>query len=259
MKMLKMNLQYFAEEKEVIDTDEIVDDQQQEEQQEEQPTEDKPTEEQPEEEQQQEEQQEEEQPKMVPLSALEKERDKWKNRLKETEKYKSTVEKLAKYSGLDEDALAQQIEQIQVQQYTNQGIDPQMAQAFVQQQSKLSQYEQSLKKQQRDMEVTQLKDNPMYSDIETYRDELEDYADQKGVSLKEAYFAVRGEDVFSSRMTEMEQRILNNLQNKQKAKVDTSANGGEKSKPKVQLSSDELEVAKMAGMTPKEYHEMKNS
>src|SRR3989337_2762206 len=171
--------------------------------------------------------------KQVPLKALQAERQKWKDRVKQYESKAGIADKLAKMSGVDVEALQAQIEQMEQQNYINQGVDPQMAKVLVEQQKQMQEVQQTLNKQKTDMEFTSIKADPFYADADNYRDELEELAGRTGLTIKQAYDVLRGDERRKDYEREVEQRILNNLSKKQKSKIDTSTNGDNKPKPKV--------------------------
>lgn len=267
--MLKMNLQYFAEEEQIeqqetqeevefeIETDEVDNNENEKSEDEQDAGEKDETEVETEVEPSKENEVLEE--KQVPLKALQAERQKWKDRVKQMESKASIADKLAKMSGVDVDALQTQIDQFEQQNYIKQGVDPQMAQALVQQQKQMAEFQQSLNKQKMDMEFNSIKSEPYYADAENYREELEELAGRTGLTVKQAYDVLRGDERRKEYEREMEQRILNNLQKKQKTKIDTSASGNQQPKPKVNLTAEQLEFAKFAGMTPQEYFNMLNT
>lgn len=197
--------------------------------------------------------------KMVPLSALEAERKKWQQRLNSPEiaKAKAIADRLKATTGKDYDAIQAELDQLQVQNYVTNGVDPQMATYLVSQERQMKELTRGLNKQKRDIEVGELKSNPLYKNLEIYRDEVEAHADTTGLSMKAAYLDLYGDTLFTDMSREIEQRVLNSQAKKQAKRVDTSPSGEVKAQPKVNLSADELAIAKAAGMTPQEYAALK--
>lgn len=119
----------------------------------------------------------------------------------------------------------------------------------------------SATKIKREIELENLANDPHYSDIHDVREDVERLADKAGLTLKQAYNALYGENKYSTSKADMkrqiEQEVLENLRKKNSAYVDTGANGEVESKPKVKLTPDELAVAKAAKMSPQEYYAMK--
>lgn len=188
------------------------------------------------------------------------ERRKWQERLKAAEKKSILADKLLQATGAQSlEQLEQQIDSLKVQQYEDQGYDPQTAQMLVNMQRKQETLDQQIRKQQFDNEVQALKSDPFYADIEDWRDELEPIAARTGQTLQGAYMALRGRERMKEYEREIEQRAMAERSKKRSAKVDTSAGGGGgvKKSTRVQLSADELAVAKLAGMTPEEYYKHK--
>ena len=113
------------------------------------------------------------------------------------------------------------------------------------------------------MEFKELSKDPLFSDADLYRDDIEELMDKTGLSAEEAYLAKFGRSKISkSRVDierEAEQRVLANLKKKQGMVFDTSDNGDSNTgKSRIKLSKDEIQLAKMAGMTPQEYYAAKN-
>lgn len=188
------------------------------------------------------------------------ERRKWQERLKAAEKKSALADKLLQATGAQSlEQLEQQLDSLKVQQYEDQGYDSQTAQMLVNMQRQQETLNQQLRKQQFDNEVQALKSDPFYADIEDWRDELEPIAARTGQTLQGAYMALRGRERMKEYEREIEQRAIADRSKKRSAKVDTSAGGGGgvKKSARVQLSADELAVAKLAGMSPEEYYKHK--
>ncbi|WP_405113627.1 hypothetical protein MHH28_07690 [Paenibacillus sp. FSL K6-1217] len=188
------------------------------------------------------------------------ERRKWQERLKAAEKKGSLADKLLQATGAQSlEQLEQQLDGLKVRQYEDQGYDSQTAMMLVDMQRKQETLNQQLRKQQFDNEVQSLKSDPFYGDIEDWRDELEPIAARTGQTLQAAYMALRGRERMEEYKREIEQRAMAERSKKRSAKVDTSAGGGSgvKKSNRVQLSADELAVAKMAGMSPEDYYKHK--
>ena len=106
------------------------------------------------------------------------------------------------------------------------------------------------------MEFERLSEKPEYADIEDYRDEVEELADKTGLSLRQCYNALFAED----RQRELNKRLKDIEAEKDNPKgeykaINTINNGSQEVKSsKYKLSKDELDMAKAAGMTPKEYY-----
>ena len=121
-----------------------------------------------------------------------------------------------------------------------------------------------VQKKFRDLEFKELAKDPLFSDIDLYRDELEEFMDKTGLSAEEAYLAKFGKNkITKSRADierEVEQRVLANLKKKQDMVFDSTDNGEVgTNKKRFRLSKDEMEIAKLAGMTPQEYYFAKHS
>ncbi len=188
------------------------------------------------------------------------ERRKWQERLKAAEKKSSLADKLLQATGAQSlEQLEQQLDGLKVRQYEDQGYDSQTAQMLVTMQRQQETLNQQLRKQQFDNEVQALKSDPFFGDIDDWREELEPIAARTGQTLQAAYMALRGRERMEEYKREIEQRAIAERSKKRSAKVDTSAGGGGgvKKSNRVQLTADEMAVAKLAGMTPEEYYKHK--
>lgn len=186
------------------------------------------------------------------------ERKKWQAKLAAVQQEADLTKKLMKQAGItDLEAFNRHLDSLEATHLENQGLDPEFAKAFVTQQRKLNDMEVSIKKQKFDLEVDKLKQNPLYADIEDFRDEYEAMAEKTGMTLQQIYWANHGPEQMKQMEKQIEQRLQNNLAKKQKAKVDTTEGGEKKTLPKFNLSADELEIAKAAKMSPQDYYKYK--
>ena len=196
------------------------------------------------------------QEKTVPLKALEAERKKWQQRLKDQEKFVKAAQKLTSATGKDIDSLLSEMDQIETQKHIESGMNESQAKAYVAMQRQIEDMKLQQNKQKYDAEFSELKTNSFYSDAESYRDDLENFANRTGLNIKQAYNALYGDLKIADMERSIEQRILNNLQKKQNKAIDTTPTANVTAKPKINLTSDQIELAKMAGMTPQEYYNM---
>jgi hypothetical protein len=195
----------------------------------------------------------------VPLKALEAERKKWQERLKEQEKFVKAAQKLTSATGKDIDSLLNEMDQIEMQKHVESGMNEKQAREFVEMRRKIEETQLQMNKQKYDAEFMGLKNNSFYSDAETYREELEAFANRTGLNIKQAYNALYGDLKYADMERTIEQRILNNQQKKQSKAIDTTPTAHVAAKPKVNLTQDQIDLAKMAGMTPQEYYNMLNT
>lgn len=186
------------------------------------------------------------------------ERKKWQAKLEAANKKAALAEKMMQHAGVsDLETFQKQLDALEAQKHIDQGVDPAYAQMLVTQQRQLAEMQRTLNRQKYDVQVTQLKSNPFFADIDDVREEVEEFADRSGLTLEQAYMAVRGPQRMKDFETQVTQRVLNNQQKKQSKKLDTSNSGQPKTQPKVKLSADELAVAKAADMTAEEYYKYK--
>ncbi|HYD91737.1 MAG TPA: hypothetical protein VEA37_09660 [Flavobacterium sp.] len=201
-----------------------------------------------------EEEHQEEVEKQVPLKALQAERRKWQEKMRQIEQKAQLADRFASLTGVDAENMNQYLDHLEVNNQVENGVPEHVAQALVQQQRQIQTMWTQLNQQNRDNEVNTLKADPFYADIEDFREEIENYANHTGISMKQAYMAVRGEQRVAEYAREVEQRTLLNKAKKQAQKVDTSISGDNTPAPKVKLTTDQMAIAKMAGMTPQEYY-----
>ncbi|MEK4263675.1 hypothetical protein [Paenibacillus sp. FSL L8-0499] len=188
------------------------------------------------------------------------ERRKWQERLKAAEQKGNLADKLLQATGAQSlEQLEQQLDNLKVHQYEDQGYDSATAQMLVNMQRQQETLNQQLRKQQFDTEVQSLKADPFFADIEDWRDELEPIASRTGQTLQAAYMSLRGRERMKEYERENEQRRIAERSKKRSAKVDTSAGGGSgiKKSSRPQLTSDELAIAKLAGIKPEDYFKHK--
>ena len=189
--------------------------------------------------------------KTVPLKALKAEREKFK---KQINKLKSEMENMqSKKTSSEQEELFQKI--------AESGLDTDAVEAF----KKLTEKnidQKYVDKKFRNLEFKELaKENP---DILDYQEELEGYADRTGLSVEEAYYAKFGKSKLQQSIADIErqveQRIVASLKKKGAMKFDTTSNGEVDSTPKSKsvLSADERQIAKLAGLSEKEYALFKN-
>ena len=185
-------------------------------------------------------------------------RRKWQERVKQLEREAEIARKVMQAAGVtDPEEFQRQLDAIEANKYVEQGLDHQTAQMLVAQQRQLEQMQRELQRQRFDVEAEVLKKDPFFADIEDYREDLEPLV-QKGLTLQQAYMALRGPARMEEMKREIEQRMIADRTKKQSAKVDTSVTGGAAKKgTRVQLTPDELAIAKLAGMTPEEYFKFK--
>lgn len=129
--------------------------------------------------------------------------------------------------------------------------------------SKASKVETMVTKKFRDLEFKELSMEPMFSDIDLYREEVENLMDKTGLTAEEAYLAKFGKSKLSKNKSdierEAEQRVLSNIKKKGNMTFNTISNGdSSSSKTRTSLSKAEMAIAKRAGMTAQQYYAAKN-
>jgi hypothetical protein len=111
-----------------------------------------------------------------------------------------------------------------------------------------------------DIEIDKLKVNPLYTELEDedVQDAVKAYAKGHGIKAKTAYLELFGEKKFETNRAdltrEIEQRILADAKKRDAyGGIDTRDNGVIDAKPKVKVSKDMADMARLLGKTPEEY------
>lgn len=175
------------------------------------------------------------------------ERRKWQEKLKEFEAKGALADKILKQSGAASiDELNQRMDLLETERLKKEGVDPQVAAAFVAQQRQLAEMQTSLRKQKYDGEAERLKQDAFFADLDEYRDEYEAIAEKSGMSLEEVYMAKRGTQRMKEREAEIEARVKANRDKRDSKRVNTnpSAGAGKQSGKSYNLSPEQLAAAK---------------
>jgi hypothetical protein len=188
------------------------------------------------------------------------ERKKWQAKMKAMEAEAKATKRFMEQVGVsDLDELNRRMDAFEADKLTKQGVPADLASRIASTERQLKEQQAVLHRQKYDVEAEKLKSDPFYSDLDEYREELEDIASRTGSTLKEAYLSQHAERRLKEREAEIEARVKSNKEKRQAKKVDTSPTGtsSNKSTRRVSLSSDERSIAKAAGMTPEEYAKYK--
>jgi len=205
----------------------------------------------------------EEKEKMVPLKALEAERNKWKKKLEQQKNMQHTK---SSSENFDEDSFLEK----EIAKYRAKGWDDDTAKTFaetnLEHKKELFELKNMLKDTgksatniKREIEIENLSKDSFYLGLEDseIREEVETLSDKTGLSIKQAYNALYGEKSRAEIKQAIENEVVNNSKKRQSAYVDFSSNGQPDVKSKVNLSPEEAMIAKMAKMSPSEYLAMK--
>lgn len=172
------------------------------------------------------------------------ERRKWQAKLSEATKSNGMLQKLLKLSGASSlDELQTRLDRAEAAEIAKrENITPEEAQRRVDENRRLEKLEQDIRRQKYDLEFQALTKDPFFAGIETAREELEDMAERTGLSIKQAYYSLYGEQRLKDRETEIESRVKANREKRQKRKVDTSTTA----------SSGKAQTAKKLNLTPEQ-------
>lgn len=176
------------------------------------------------------------------------ERQRWQKKLEEAQKTSPLIQKLMRLSGV------QSVEELQAKLDAaeaatiakQQNISPEQAQRLIQEQREKDELKREVRRLKYSQELQQLKSDPFFADIEDYREEFEEIAERTGMTLEEVYMSKRGRVRMKEMEREIEERVKSSQSKKQKAKVDTTADGAQTKAPKIDLRPDLLEAAKFA-------------
>jgi len=190
--------------------------------------------------------------------AVQAERNKWKKRLEKAESARLALEASVQGAGAKNKELTDL--------FVNSGFSEDDASKINGILSKSNNEVVNIKKEVarnfQKLEIKQLKADPFFADIDEYEDEVIEVANKTGLGIEQAYLAMYGKQKISNstkdKEREIEQRVLANMKKRKAGSIDSSSDGGTiKSTNTYKLSSDEVMMAKAAGMTPKEYYGMK--
>ena len=199
--------------------------------------------------------------KTVPLAALHEARNKLREANSRNRKLENIVSRLYESTGASTpEELLNRMDNIELAKVMkSRNIDEDTARFIMGMQNENRELKKQSDKRNFDTEINVLAQNPMYDDILDVRDEVEDYAMQKGLGIKEAYNALYGE----SRATKMSEAAKREAAEQQKLKDSKKIKGlsqrgsGSAVESEINLTPSELEVARAAGLTPKQYAQYK--
>lgn len=180
----------------------------------------------------------------------------------EIKKAKLLAEKLAKNTGKSTDEILQQLDEYDVQaataQYVSEGMDAKTAARLAAHEKRLADMEKSMKQQMHTAEIMSMRTDPRYSDIDLVLDEVKELSGKTGLSLKQAYNALYADKKGDENAKLAAQQAANNLKKKQSAGIAAVNSGGAgQRQTKTNLSKDEQQIAKMMGMSPAVYAALK--
>ena len=187
-----------------------------------------------------------------------------RERLKKERKYREAVERMAQAVGMDPDQVIEQINQLVAMRGTAPAAPTPTTTA-----SAAAPFDPAAIAQaagqvaletRREMEVYQLRQNPVYQPIlddEEKREELIQHANRRGLSLKEAFWQLYGEEVAQRLARDAERRALENA--RKRAALTAESDDAVQELQKLGLTPEEVEFARRIGMDPKEYAILKEA
>ncbi len=196
--------------------------------------------------------------KTVPLAALQQERKKVRDLKEANRKMESVISRLYQSTGAGSpEELLGRMDNIELAQYMNaHGVDEGTAKLIMDTMRENRDLKRQSDRRNFDTEISELSGNPMYDDILDVRDEVEEYALQKGLTPREAYNALYGE-ARAAKMSEAAKKAAIEQQKIKDSKkirgLSQRGNGTSVDGNTYNLSASELAVCRATGMTPKEY------
>lgn len=173
---------------------------------------------------------------------------KWQAKLDSTKQADQLANKLLKMSGAKTlEELQTRLDAAEASELVRvENITPAEAQRRIDDTRRTEKLEQDLRKLKYDSEFNTLAKDPVFSGIENAREEVEELADRSGLTLKQAYFSLFGEQRMKDRETEITSRVKSNKDKRQAKKVDTgstTSTSKQASAKKLNLSPDQLAAA----------------
>jgi len=138
------------------------------------------------------------------------------------------------------------------------GLDRDAAKLFLSQQEKVRALREAKAAAAREAIYAEMRTNPLYADVDSRRSALEAFIFRTGVSPKEAYNALFGEERLEKMRKEMEEK-MSAAEKHAKRIPALSGPDAPDTKGHIQLSEAEKWAAAGAGMTPEEYARYKYS
>ncbi len=199
--------------------------------------------------------------KKVPLAALQEARAKLKAEREKNRELEGAIGRLYQRTGATNPGeLMGLMDSFDLAQYMNEhGVDEETAKKFIAIQKENSALKMQGSRNNFDKEAAELSGNPLYDDIEEVYDEVAEYADKKGLTLKEAYNVLFGEARAEKIRKAAEEEALNKSRVRDSKKIKGLSQRGNASAEEEDfgLSADEIKTAKRAGMPLKEYAKYK--
>ena len=165
----------------------------------------------------------------------------------------SAIERIAEVSGLSKEQLIARLNSMSdAEQAKILGITPEQVAHVRATRAAQMESDKQIKKLNRELELTQLKADKQYSDIDLFMDDvLAKVEDHPSLSLKDAYTLVKGELGITAKVRDAEQRVLNS-QAIAKQKKAVNPVGAAQDAPQ-KMSQAVLSGAKTVGMDPAQY------
>lgn len=270
-KLIRIDLQHFADEIEVPDSDfegiEIPESEEtdteeetndnEEETEEEADTEDFDSEEEPEDKPTDKQLDKQKDDGKIPRNVLIAERKKYQEKIKDLENKARIADRMAEATGKTPDQIIAEIDSWKAQTLVEkEGLPEAYAKDLVAKNRRISEMEETLKVLKYSAEIESIK--KQFPGIVAHQDEVVEFANKHGMTAKQAYLALHGEDVYTDMQTLAEQRALANQQKKAGSTIDTKPAGQQK-QPKISLTKEQLKFAEEVGMSPAEYQKAMRS
>lgn len=169
----------------------------------------------------------------------------------------AALDRIAEVSGLNRDQLISRLANMSdAEQAKILGVSPEQVAVIRANRTAQQASERQIRELNRDLEMTKLKADKKYSDIDLFMDEvLAKVEDHPSLTLKDAYTLVKGELGLTATVRDAEQRVLNS-QAAARGKGMVNPVGAAQTKP-LRMSEQTVQAAKRVDMDPNVYEAFK--
>lgn len=176
-------------------------------------------------------------------------------RVNELKPYRDTIRRLAKTYGVSEKQMLDYMSQVlslyerygQSSGYNQQAV-PQVGYRQMNQDPTQVALNEA-RAARRETELLAMRQNPVYGNLDEIKDELIEYADQKGLSLREAFWILHGERRAAELSAEAEQKVLAQVERRRGLGAETDDAAQEFQD--LGLSHEDIQAARALGLDPK--------
>lgn len=174
-------------------------------------------------------------------------------RINKLEGFKTAVDRMCELTGMDFNKLAHRLENMTIEEQASiLGIPVEQVKSSRAAQIEVARERGKTQTLERQLEEQKLKLDPKFSDLDLYKEEIDELIDENPkLSIKQAYLLAKGDTAIDSVARDAEQRAIAKTVNSQKKGVVKPVGGIGKSSGK--LSQEVISAAKLVGMDPVDY------